>query len=163
MTATLVIGLGNRLRGDDAVGPVVVDALQPELRARQIDAELLVGRFDAMDLTNAWRNRAAVHVIDAFRSTEPPGSIRRIAIGPGADLGALRQAASTHALGLREAIGLAGTLQDLPGSLTVWGISAESFGTDQPLSPAVDQAVPELVRAVLAELSGNRAAPQQAD
>jgi hydrogenase maturation protease len=156
MATTLVIGLGNRHCGDDAVGPLAADALRPEIESRGLDVELTIGRHDAMDLTNAWRDRGAVHVIDAFRTTEPPGTIRRIAVHRGADLGAIRQAASTHALGLREAIDLAATLDALPRSLTLWGVCGADFDIGAALTPAVEQALPALVHRLVSELDSGR-------
>jgi len=153
MATTLIIGLGNPHCGDDAVGPLAVDALRPVLSENGLVAELSTGRHDAMDLTNAWRDRDDVHVIDAFRTADPPGTIRRIAVTRGADLGELRQAASTHALGLREALDLAATLDALPASLTLWGICAAQFDLDATLTPAVEKALPGLVRRLVAELA----------
>jgi len=153
MADTLVLGLGNASRGDDAVGLLAADALRSAL-GHASPVAVRRGRYDAMDLVQVWRSARTVHVIDALRSTDPPGTIQRISVDAGTDLGALPPAASTHALGLREAIELAAALDGLPGSLTVWGITGARFEVDDALSPAVAAAVPELVQRLLGDLEG---------
>jgi len=153
MADTLVLGLGNASRGDDAVGLRAADALRAALPEGH-RAEIRSGRYDAMDLVQAWRGAGTVHVIDALRDADPAGTIRCIPVAAGTGLGALPPAASTHALGLREAIKLAAALDGLPVSLTVWGVCGERFAVDDALSPAVAGAIPELVRRLVEALEG---------
>ena len=64
-----IIGFGSRWRGDDAVGPRVVDGL----RALGIDAIEMAG--DGLALVERLRETDAVVIVDAMRSGAPPGTI----------------------------------------------------------------------------------------
>jgi hydrogenase maturation protease len=61
-------------------------------------------------------------------------------------------AASTHTLGVGEAIELARALGRLPGRVVLYGIEAERIAAGAELTPAVSSAVDEVVERVLAEL-----------
>ncbi|MGI9646364.1 MAG: hydrogenase maturation protease, partial [Ilumatobacteraceae bacterium] len=70
----LVIGVGNRWRGDDGVGPRAVDALA----ARTGDGvDLVALDGEPTRMVDAWAGRSAVVVIDAVRAGGPPGTIHR--------------------------------------------------------------------------------------
>jgi hydrogenase maturation protease len=60
--------------------------------------------------------------------------------------------ASTHSLGLAEAVELARALKRLPKRLTVYGIIARSFEPG-PLSPEVERAVDRLAANLATELA----------
>jgi hydrogenase maturation protease len=93
-------------------------------------------------------------VVDATRSGEAPGTVRRL---PRA-APALRAPASSHALGVSQALALAEALGRAPRRLELVGVEA---GDGTGLTPCreVERAVPgavALVREVLAELlTGN--------
>ena len=154
---TLVIGLGNRLRGDDAAGPEVARLLReraPEIRAVEHERE-------PSDLIELWADASLAIVIDAVHGEEP-GRIHRVEVGR-EELRERRSAgASTHALALGEVIELARVLDRLPSRLVVFGIEGTRFDTGADLSPAVRRGAVETVELVLAELGEEeRAAPAQ--
>ena len=138
--AVLVIGVGCRERGDDAVGPRVVDLL------RELATPGLALRCDIADgaaLVEAWQGFDRVVVIDAVRSASSVGSIHRI--------DALRDPlpqpispASTHGFGLAEAVELARVLGQLPRELTLYGIEAEHFDLGRPMSAPVAESAAQL-------------------
>jgi len=68
----LVIGVGNRDRGDDAVGPVVADAVAD----RCGDAvESIVVEGDLADLALRWGDAQTVVVVDAMVGGAAPGTV----------------------------------------------------------------------------------------
>jgi hydrogenase maturation protease len=141
----LVLGVGNRYRGDDGAGPLAAD----RLAAAGIDAVEHPG--DGPGLIEAWQGRESVVVIDAMTSVAPAGTVRRF----DAAAAPLPRAAfqmSTHALGLADAIELARTLGRLPPRLVVYGIEGHAFATGTPPGPAVSAAVDRVVARVAAEL-----------
>ena len=90
-------------------------------------------------------------VVDAVRSGAAPGTVHRFDVGSGPLPAALRSSASTHLLGLAEALELARALGRLPARVTVYGIEAERFDTGAPVTPRVAAAIDDVV--VLARVS----------
>jgi hydrogenase maturation protease len=119
----LVIGLGNRLRGDDAIGLEVAEALAGAPGVRAIAHE-----GEPVDLLELWSGASEVAVVDAVAG-ERPGRIHRLSSAE-AGAGAWRAApASSHAIGLADVLELAAALGRLPGRLEVIGVEGDSFGT----------------------------------
>jgi hydrogenase maturation protease len=149
----LVVGVGQRDRGDDAVGPAVAERaaglLPPEVT--------VVERAEPTGLIGTWAGAGLVVIADAVRSGQRPGTVHvlhachgPLPLGTGAD--------STHGLGLAEVIELGRTLGRLPPELVVIGVEAQQFQLGEPMSPRVAAAV-ELAAKAVAEVV--RAGPQQ--
>ncbi|MCB0828340.1 MAG: hydrogenase maturation protease [Solirubrobacterales bacterium] len=137
----VVIGVGNRWRGDDGAGPELARRLRrldlpPELSVLERDG-------DPASLLDAFDGADRALVADCVASGSAPGTLHRFepADGP---LPAELFRSSTHLLGLAEAIELARELGRLPRELVVYGIEGESFGPGQGLTPAVSSAVVRL-------------------
>src|SRR5579864_5024845 len=126
----LIIGCGNRERGDDGAGILVAE----RLRKFGIEAETCIG--NALDLIEAWKNADDVIVVDAVVTGAPLGTN-----------------ASTHGLGVAEAIKLAHVLNRLPRRLWVYGIEGERFDLGSEISPEVRRGVEEAVRRIISDLS----------
>ena len=139
---TLVIGVGNRWRGDDAAGLVV---------ARRLGG--LEHEGDATTLVDAWRAGDDVVIVDAASSGAPPGTVRRFD-ALAAPLPAAHLRSSTHAFGVTDAVELARALGRLPATLRVIAIEGAGFTAGDRLSDAVAGAVD----AVVAELARGAAA-----
>ena len=60
--------------------------------------------------------------------------------------------ASTHAMGIADALELGRTLGRAPRRVVVLGIEGASFGMGEAMTPAVAGAIDELVASVLGEL-----------
>lgn len=101
---------------------------------------------------DAWDGAAEVFVVDAVRSGSPPGMLHRIDASTG-PLPATLSAASTHTLGVGEAIELARALGRLPERLVLYGIEAESIAAGAELTPSVAAAVDDAVGRLLQELA----------
>jgi hydrogenase maturation protease len=136
---TVVVGVGNAVRGDDAAGLLAARAAGGiELEG---DPSALIDLFEGAD--------EAV-VIDAVRSGAAPGTVQRIDVSERPLPAALRSSASTHLVGLADAIELARALGRLPPTVTVYGIEGERFDTGAPVSATVAAAIDDLVRALVA-------------
>jgi hydrogenase maturation protease len=142
-----VIGIGNAWQGDDAAGLVVAQQLRDrageEITVLELEGEpvSLVEAFDGAD--------EAV-LVDAVRSGAEPGTVHRID-ATNDPVPATLSAASTHTLGVGEAIELGRALGRLPRRIVLYGIEAESLAAGGELTPAVARAVDEVVDRVLAE------------
>jgi hydrogenase maturation protease len=146
---TLVIGVGNEYRCDDAVGLLVARHIcelnLPHVRVIESDGEFA-------RLMDAWKDAESVILIDAVQSGALPGTIHRFAAHEEKLPASLFQC-STHAFGVAGAIELAKTLGQLPPQLVVFGIEAESFDTGAALSVAVARALEALCRLVQQEIA----------
>jgi hydrogenase maturation protease len=131
-----VIGVGADLRGDDASGLVVAR----RLRARGVPA--LTTTPDS--LLADWQGLDAVVLIDSVRSGAEPGTIHRIDARR-APLPSGMGGASTHLLGLADAVELARVTDQLPDRLEIIGIEGRAFSLGAPLSPEVERAVDAVV------------------
>jgi hydrogenase maturation protease len=147
--AVLVIGVGNRLRGDDGASWEVVRRLRE--RPTQAGIQVREQLYEPTDLLEAWRGRDAVVLVDTMRSGEPPGTIRRFDVSREPLPARSRGSASTHAFGLHEAIELGRALDRLPRRVVVFGVEGREFEPGVALSGEVGAAIAPLASAVLAE------------
>jgi len=140
----IVIGVGNPYRRDDAVGLLVADAVARRGgHAVQSDGE-------PVGLVLAWEGTDLAIVVDAV-VCEPstPGRVHRTTVE---DLPPTRGGASSHGLGIPDAVALATVLDRMPRRLVVYAVEAADVGLGVGLSDEVAQAVPALVDQVLGEL-----------
>lgn len=155
---TLVIGIGNRWRGDDGAGLLLTDALGLRLATEPKLAnafEVYPCSGEAANLLEQWRGRDHVVIVDAIvaAAAQPGGLLHLDALDPRtAPLPVLASSTSSHAFGLAAAIGLAKELQALPRHLDVIGIVGKEFTVGSPASPAVAAAVTALVAAWSADM-----------
>lgn len=146
--STVVIGIGNRDRGDDAVGPVVVDRLAARAPA---GARLATVRDDLLQLIELFAGAEKAVVVDAMRSGVAPGGILRLDASHARLPGALDGFGSTHTLNVGDAIELARTLGRLPPELIVYGVEVLDVTPGAGLSGAVAAALDELERLIQEE------------
>jgi hydrogenase maturation protease len=147
-----VLGIGNAWQGDDAAGLAAARLLRERVpdgvQVRELEGE-------PVSLVDAMEGSDDVVLIDAVTSGSPPGMIHRIdaARGP---LPATLSAASTHTLGVGEAIELARSLGRLPRRVVLYGIEAERIAAGEELTQPVARAVDQVVERVLAECTSSR-------
>ncbi len=142
---TLVVGVGNRDRGDDGAGPAVAD------RVRAAGVRALVIEGDLSDLALRWRPDDRVVVVDAVRTGAEPGTVHRVPRElwePPATPGASRAPWSSHGVGVRDALGLAVLLDLLPASLEVVGVEMAGDRLGTGLSGPVREAVDRVAQAI---------------
>lgn len=151
-----MLGLGARDRGDDAVGPVVAEAV-----GRRVDVDVEAGPRDPAWILDAWRGRDGVVVVDATRSGARPGTVLRL--DPRARALVDSVSASTHGLGLASAIELGDVLGECPERLLVVGVEAASFAVGAALTHDVRAAVPEAVDCVAAVIDGWQRSDREED
>ena len=145
---TLVIGIGNAWRRDDAAGLALAGRLRPRLAS---EARVLELSGEADELLEAWRDSELTVVVDAVASGADPGTIHRFD-ATAEPLPASLASASSHGWGLAQAVELGRALGRLPGRLIVYGIEGRDFGPGRGLTPAVERAVEEGVERIECEL-----------
>ena len=143
----IVIGLGNRYRGDDAAGPVALDRLSGRLPE---NVPVFESAGDAAAIIEAWRDRDRAVLIDAVESGAEPGTVHRL--DGRAGVPAHWNMGSTHLVSIGEAVELSWALECLPAELLIFGIEVARTDHTEDLSPEVDEAIDEVVEWVLADL-----------
>jgi hydrogenase maturation protease len=142
----MVIGVGNRWRRDDAAGLAVA-----QLLAGRLPVQVLEREGEPAGLIDAWNGTDAVWLVDAVASGSPPGTVQRIDVAE-QELPPDLFRASTHHLGLAEAVELARALGRLPERIVFYGIEGRSFEAGEGLTPAVEDAVGEVAEAIRKEV-----------
>jgi hydrogenase maturation protease len=150
LPATLVIGLGNSLRGDDGVGVRVAQILAAQ--ALPDDVEVVDGGTQGLGIVNLMEGRQRVILVDAADVGIDSGEFVRFTLDEARLLGDDRHL-SVHAAGLRDALLLAQALEVLPDEVVIFGVQPANLEWDSTLSPQVEAALPSLVAAVLAEVA----------
>ncbi|OBI82209.1 hydrogenase maturation protease [Mycobacterium sp. 1245805.9] len=146
----VVIGLGNRYRGDDGVGVAVAAELNRlALPAVRVVADIA----EPTGLLEAWSGAALAVVIDAAVGTPPtPGRVRRCGLSDVAVSGGL----SSHSIDIVRTHALGEALGRVPDELVLLTVEVADVGHGTGLTPPVARAVPEVLRLVLAELTQAR-------
>jgi len=135
------------MMGDDAVGPIVLDRISG-LPIGEVVLVESVG--DATHLLETWRDTRLAIVVDAVVSGGVPGTIMRIDARVG--LPSSWRSASTHLVGVGEAIELGRVLGTLPDELIVYGVEIGSVEPGVALSPPIADAAVRLAGMLVDEL-----------
>jgi hydrogenase maturation protease len=148
---TFVLGLGNLLMGDDGFGPRVVQAFAERFDAGP-RAEVIDLGTPGLDLTPWLADAGDVVIVDTVRASAPPGTLRVYEkddivrhvpfsrVGP-------------HDPGLKEALLLLDFAGRAPQSVTLVGVVPERLAMGTELSPAVQNAVPKALDAIVEALA----------
>lgn len=133
----LVIGCGNILRGDDAVGPVLVRTLFE--RAVPPGVRLVDGGTAGMDVAFGMRGASRVVIVDASATGAPPGTVHRVPAEALTDLPPI-DGLHSHNFRWDHALSFGAWLlgPERPTDVTVFLVEAGDLGPGQPLTAPVD-------------------------
>jgi len=148
----LVIGIGNRFRGDDETGLVAAERIRSKARP---GVNVALVEKDPSCIIDLWdRSTPFVVIIDACQSDAPAGTIRKMEINKATDLTDFKAPRffSSHSLGLSEILQLAKTLECLPQRLAIYAIDGKRFSLGEPMSPENQEAAKMVAEQILAEL-----------
>jgi hydrogenase maturation protease len=145
--ALLVLGLGNLLLGDDAVGLELLAEFESAGPADGFPGtlEFVDGGTQGIALLGVMGGREAMLVLDAVQRGEPPGTVHELT-GEEAVALRFRRPETAHEGGAGPLLALAALTGDLPARVRVVGIEPECVETRLGLSPRVRAAVPVAVR-----------------
>lgn len=146
----VVIGCGNLLRGDDAVGPTLVRLLWDQ-GIPDSGVVLVDGGTAGMDVSFKMRGARKVVIVDASSTGSAPGTIFRVPAAELDDLPAL-EGLHSHAFRWDHALSFARWLlkDEYPDDITVFLIEAATVDFGAPLTPAVAAAMETVAGAVRA-------------
>lgn len=147
MGGTIVLGIGNRLGGDDAAGTCVVDMLN---QRRQRAKALLPAEIMAIDVGTAPESYTSVirqHrpdlliLVDAADMGLPPGTLRTVAPEKISIL-----SFSTHNIPLSMFVSY---VKEFCGRVLLIGVQPEQIETGRDISKAVRKSVKKLTEVIL--------------
>jgi len=147
MSGTIVLGIGNRLGGDDAAGTCVVDMLN---QRRHKAKALLPTKIMAIDASTAPESYTSVirqHrpdlliLVDAADMVLPPGALRTITPEKISVL-----SFSTHHMPLSMFVSY---VEEFCGKVLIVGVQPEQTETGERISEAVRKSVKKLAEAIV--------------
>jgi hydrogenase maturation protease len=158
--SSLVLGLGNPLRRDDGIGPRVIKELRDRGLPEGVAAlDVGTGGLDLLHVIEGWER---VVIVDAAEVSGRTDQADRGRLAPGEfvrftpDQAHLVEAAecfSFHHAGLAEVLALARALGRPLPSIVILAVQPEDVGWGEGLSPDVKAGLPDLIDAVLKEVS----------
>ena len=142
-----IIGLGNRLRGDDAIGPVVID----ELKRWNISGfELIDAGADAFLVLEHLMQSEPVVIVDCAKMNSVPGEVR-IVDSPALDSAVTEGAISLHGYSLAEVFRLAQNTGEIP-PCSVIGVEPFKIEFNTGLSGIVEEKIPRIIEMIFQEV-----------
>lgn len=147
----LVVGIGNRSRGDDGVGPEVA----ARVAGLDLPGVTVMVCEEPLALVEHVNGYDEVVVVDAVHSGGDVGQVQVRLVGA-EPLPRQGHAIGSHGLGVGDAVELARALGRLPHRLTLVGVEAETFLLGAPLSAEVRDHLDAAVRAVTDALTAKK-------
>jgi hydrogenase maturation protease len=145
---TLVLALGNPLRGDDGIGAAVLDTL--ECYQLPPDVTLLDGGTAGLETVLTLQGFERAVIIDAADMDMSPGTWLRFT--PEAVrlyTGNLALRGTLHYAGLAESLSLGSALNMLPSEIIIFGVQPAEISWIPGLSAEIAAVIPEVRQAVL--------------
>ena len=149
---TIVLALGNPLRGDDGVGAAIIKQIAQSNFPPGVS--LLDGGTPGLETVLLLQNYRRAIIIDAAEMGLEPGQWRRFIPGNDAWLqpADMYLRGTLHYAGLAEALALGEALGVLPEEIVIYGIQPAEIGWSSGLSVAVAAAIPLVCEKILREL-----------
>ncbi|CNL48879.1 HyaD/HybD family hydrogenase maturation endopeptidase [Yersinia kristensenii] len=145
----LVLGIGNLLLSDEAVGVRIVEALEQRFHIPP-GVEVLDGGTAGLELMGAMANREHLIVADAVLTGQPPGSV---AVLRDKEIPAMfSRKVSPHQLGLCDVLMALQLTDEFPRQLTLVGVVPESLAPNIGLTPTVTRAIEPALEQILTAL-----------
>lgn len=138
-----VLGLGNLMRTDDAVGMMAVKTIRENGRLPD-DIQIVDGGTLGLDLLDKLYGTTHLLALDAVDTGAAPGTLVRFERD---ELARLPIAKSVHLLGFSDLMDVLRLMDASPTEIVLLGVQPESTGWGTMLTPVVDGARNELVEA----------------
>ncbi|WP_310608567.1 HyaD/HybD family hydrogenase maturation endopeptidase [Buttiauxella brennerae] len=145
----LVLGIGNLLLGDEAIGVRIVEALEQRYLLPP-HVEVLDGGTSGMDLMDLMANRDHLIVADAVLTGDEPGSV--VVLRDDEIPAMFTRKVSPHQLGLADVLMALRLTDEFPARLTLVGVVPQTLEPGIALSPVVRQAIEPALQQIMAAL-----------
>lgn len=149
--AILVLGIGNSLMNDDAVGITAIEQLNEHYLFPD-GLTVVDGGTLGLDLLPMLEGVRKLLIIDAIDMGAAPGALFRL---EGDEVPrAFANKLSVHQMGVQDLLAVAELQGHVPEELVVWGVQPGSIEMEMRLTPAVAAALAPLLDSVVGELVG---------
>jgi hydrogenase maturation protease len=144
----LVLGLGNRICGDDGLGITAVERLE-RLYDCPEGVQVLDGGTLGLSLLPYLEDARDVILVDAVRADAPPGTF--VHLEGGEVPPAVYERLSPHQIGVSDLLAGADLLGHSPERLVLLGLVPETLDLSLEHSDAVEREIPALVERIVEE------------
>ena len=144
-----LLGLGNLMRTDDAVGMLTLQTLA-ESGLLPPDVRVIEGGTLGLDLLDSLRSISHLLVLDAVDTGATPGTLKRF---EGQEVDDLPVSKSVHLLGFSDLMGALRLIDAAPAEVVLLGVQPASTDWGTMLSPEVEPAGAALMQAALDQLA----------
>ncbi|GAB4431638.1 MAG: hypothetical protein Kow002_19860 [Anaerolineales bacterium] len=148
MKNIVVIGIGQELRGDDAIGPEIVRIWREEYpdTAQRVRTE--ISPLPGLGLLDLLAGAEVAILVDAVQSGAQPGTVHVVGVEDVDSFGAGSR--SAHGFGVAEtlALGRQADSKSIPEVVTIIGIEVLQMELGQPITPEVQKSIPAAVKQI---------------
>ncbi len=155
----VVLGVGNVLMRDDALGPYVIHLLEARYEFPP-EVDVVDGGTPGLDFLPYLHNARSVLVVDAVSSKGEAGSIH-VYRKDEMLASSLPPRITPHQPGIREALMAAELTESAPAEIVLIGVVPEDLELGTELTSPVQEAVEPVIEIVLEELGRLGAAPRR--
>ncbi|MEJ2053731.1 MAG: hydrogenase maturation protease [Calditrichaceae bacterium] len=142
-----VISLGNELRGDDSIGPVVVNELR--IMDLPVPVTLIDAGADTFTVLEHLMADEPVLIIDCAKMGRKPGEPVKLRINS-SNINTVEQSISLHGFGFGEVYRMAEQCGPVADCMLI-GVEPKSIEFGQKLSDEVKQSLPSVINMVIEE------------
>ena len=142
-----IIGIGNTLRGDDGIGPYIINELKNAKLPEAV--QLLDIGSDAFSVIDHLISEYPVLVIDCAQMDKRPGEIVIFEVQE-KNLSILEKAISLHGFGFADVYKMAKILNDNI-QCTIIGVQPKLLRFNSDLSEEVKKSIPSIIKLVIEE------------
>ena len=140
----LVVGLGNRLRGDDGLGVKVVEKLKQKEWGNEVSI-LNIGSSPINYLQEISHSKKLI-AVDAIQGEKTAGSIYQLTLEEIKQQP--HQTTNAHSYSLPQVIALAKETTDLPQEVTLFGLEPSNLQFADQLSSPIKKKLPQLIKKI---------------
>ena len=142
-----VLGLGNLMRTDDAVGMLTIQQLRADPRFPR-SVSLIEGGTLGLDLLYPLEGITHLLALDAIDAGAKPGTLLRYS---GEEIADLPVSKSVHLLGFSDLIGAMRLVESAPSEIVVLGVQPEETGWGTQLTATVEAALTVLAECAISQ------------
>ncbi len=145
MNKIIIIGIGQKFRGDDAIGPEVVLAWEKKYPEKAEKLQIKISPLPGLELLGLFEDADTAILVDAVQSGGQAGEIHIVGSEQLVSFGA--GSGSVHGFGVAEtlALGRLANPEAIPENLIIIGIEAKDLDVGEPISAEVRESIPNAV------------------
>ncbi|MBT7075147.1 MAG: hydrogenase maturation protease [Anaerolineae bacterium] len=145
MNKIIIIGIGQKFRGDDAIGPEVVLAWEEKYPQKAEKLQIKISPLPGLELLGLFEDADTAILVDAVQSGTEAGTIHVASAEQLVSFGA--GSGSVHGFGVAEtlALGRLANPEAIPENLIIIGIEAKNLDVGESLSAEVRERIPKAV------------------